>query len=91
MSNSSTVTFPIHEDCPKCGHDTLFGGVQYSTEEARKPEAFMYVECENRNCLWIDAGKRDPYDMIDGYSGETVDVEFKGPPGIKIELSNPTR
>lgn len=100
MPKDKTTEIPIYRNCPKCGHDSLSGGLQYPVpvtrttrkdedprEDWHNPETLAYVECDNRNCLWVDVGDDDLYALVENYDGEQIDVEYKGPPGISISFT----
>lgn len=83
-----TIPAP-NPECPKCGFDSLFYVFQIGEVEG-KYDPTVGLHCENRNC---------GFEVVDSTSrfeeavekADPADVEFKGAPGIFIEVSPPRK
>lgn len=69
-------------ECPKCGYESMYMGWQLGYNDC----PFFFVQCENRNCNYLQAHSDGEklFDYADEV--ESIDVDFKGPPGISIKF-----
>jgi len=72
--------------CPKCNYKSAFLGWQL---EKDSNDVYFFIQCENRNCYYLEASSngKDIKNILNGKETvEKVNVDFKGQPGILIEL-----
>jgi len=70
----------LQRDCPQCGFQSLILILQW---EARSLDFIMSVECSNRNCSLEDVRGHDFSELTEI---DKEEVEYKGPPGVRIFL-----